>query len=422
MPYLTDAFCRSVPPPARANKVHFDTPNEAPESRDAVVVGLGLRVTSADHKAFVLKYRLKDGSGVQRLLTLGRFPYLKVENARELARTRRREIEKGNDPQAAKAAKRREPTINKLADDWEAALGRKVKAEMLRASTASGYERALRLHIRPQLGHLKISAITKKALQRFHEQITLDGKRVQANRSVGVLSIMMSWAVDQELLAANPVTKAVKFNTEEPRVREFTPEECARFVAELVKHTSDHQSAKAIQLILLTGARRTEVTSMRWTDLVLGGERPEWRRKGFRLKGKKDHTVPLNAPAHQMLLAISDEITARDGALGTFVFPSDTKTGHIADVRKMWNTVLRRTVITDLTPHDLRHHFASVMSSSGSSQALIAAMLAHSSIASSHRYVHAFKDAKREASERTAATIMGGASDDNVVPLIKRGA
>ena len=276
MPYLTDNFCRSVLPPAKGNKVHYYTPNEAPESKDAVVVGLGLRVTSAGHRAFVLKYRLKDGSGLQRLLTLGRFPYLRVENARELARTRRREIEGGGDPQGKKAAKRKEPTINKLADDWLVALARKVKAEMIRTSTVEGYERALRLHIRPQLGSTKISAVTKKTLQRFHEAITLDGKPVQANRSVMVLSAMMSWAVDQELLAANPVTKAVKFNTEQPRVREFTPDEFARFVAELVKHTSDHQSAKAIQLILLTGARRDEVTGMRWCDLVLGGDGPEW--------------------------------------------------------------------------------------------------------------------------------------------------
>jgi integrase len=119
-----------------------------------------------------------------------------------------------------------------------------------------------------------------------------------------------------------------------------------------------------------------------------------------------------------MLVAIRDETIVRDGAVDKFVFPSDTKTGHISDLRKMWMSILRCTGITDLTPHDLRHHYASVMSSSGSSQALIAAMLAHASIASSARYVHAFRDAKREASERTARTILGGTSDPaNVVPL-----
>jgi hypothetical protein len=294
MPFLTDDLVRQLPPPPKHNKVTYDQPDPAiPETADIVITGMGIKITAAGRRTWGLAYRLRDGSALQRWYTIGRFPYLNTAAARKRARQLREEIEKGADPQGAKSAKRREPTVAQLADDWLDALARKVKAEMLRASTAAGYERALRLHIRPQLGSTKISAITKKTLQRFHEQITLDGKRVQANRSVGVLSIMMAWAVDQEMLAANPVTKAVKFNTEEPRVRELTPEECARFVAELVKHTSDHQSAKAIQLLLLTGARRTEVTSIRWADLVLGGDRPEWRRKGFRLKGKKDHTVPL---------------------------------------------------------------------------------------------------------------------------------
>jgi hypothetical protein len=183
----------------------------APESKDAVVVGLGLRVTAAGHRSFVLAYRMKDGSGVAHVMTLGRFPYLSVEAARKRARKLKEEIELGGDPQGNKAAKRKEPTISKLADDWEAALARKVKAEALRQSTVDGYQRALRLHIRPQLGNTKISAITKKTVQRFHEQITLDGKPIQANRSVGALSNMLAWAVDQEMLAANPVTKAVKF-------------------------------------------------------------------------------------------------------------------------------------------------------------------------------------------------------------------
>jgi hypothetical protein len=52
---------------------------------------------------------------------------------------------------------------------------------------------------------------------------------------------------------------------------------------------------------------------------------------------------------------------------------------------------------------------------------LIAAMLAHANVASSHRYVHAFKDAKREATERVAATVMATKPADNVTPL-KRGA
>jgi integrase len=424
MPFLTDAIIQALPLPAKGNKVHFDQPDpNIPETTDVVTVGLGLRVTAAGHRAWVFRYRLRDGSDDRRKLTLGRYPHMSVATARKRARKLREEIEGGADPQGEKAARRQEPTVGQLGDDFMAACVRKVKAEMMRQGTVYGYERALRLHIRPHLGKLRITAITKKTVKNFHEAITLDGKRVQANRSVAILSTMMSWAVEQELLATNPCIKAVRFNTEEPRAREIAPEECERFVAELAKH--DTQSAKAIRILLLTGARRTEVTSIRWSDLVLDGKDPEWRRKGSRLKGKRDHTVPLSPPAQELLVAIRNETIARDGAVTSpFVFPSDTVTGY-TDIRRMWLLIMRRTGITDLTPHDLRHHFASVLASSGSSVTLIAAMLAHASPASSHRYMHAFRDAKREATERVAATIMAPQepAETNVHPLHgKRGA
>src|SRR5580704_5864349 len=63
MPFLTDDLCRSLPPPAKGNQVHYDQPKpDVPESKDAVVTGLGFRITAAGHRSFVLAYRMKDGS------------------------------------------------------------------------------------------------------------------------------------------------------------------------------------------------------------------------------------------------------------------------------------------------------------------------------------------------------------------------
>jgi integrase len=423
MPFLTDDMIRALSQPPKGNRIYYDQPDpNIPETKDVVTAGLGLRVTAAGHRAWVFDYRLKDGSGTQRRLTIARFPYLGTAAARKRARKLREEIETGADPQGEKSAKRQEPTIDKLADDWTLACARKVKAEMLRQGTAESYERALRLHIRPQLGDIKIRAITKKTVLRFHEKITLDGKPVQANRSVAVLSSMLAWAVSEELLAVNPVIKAVKFNREEQRDREITPEERGRLVAELARH--DTQSARALILLMLTGARSGEVKSMKWDDLVMSGDEPNWNRKGRALKGKRNHSIPLNGPALQLLSTIHEEALARDGAVTSpFVFPSTvTKSGFIRDVRRMWHLILRRAGITDLRPHDLRHFFASVLASSGSSLPLVGSLLGHRSTASTARYARPFADARREASERAAQTIMGGTSGDNVVPMVKRGA
>src|SRR5580658_1427369 len=104
MPFLTDTVIRALPLPAKGNKVTYDQPDpDIPETADVVTVGLGIRVTAAGHRAWVFRYRLKDGSGDYRKLTLGRYPHLSIANVRKRARKLREEIEGGGDPQARKS-------------------------------------------------------------------------------------------------------------------------------------------------------------------------------------------------------------------------------------------------------------------------------------------------------------------------------
>jgi hypothetical protein len=137
-----------------------------------VTAGLGIRVTAAGHRAWVFDYRLRDGSGKQRRMTLGRYPYISVANARKRARKLREEIEGGADPQGDKAAQRKVPTISKLADDYDAEQMALVRAGELRMSTLEGYRRLIRLYIRPALGSTRVTDLTKQDVKRLHRNIT----------------------------------------------------------------------------------------------------------------------------------------------------------------------------------------------------------------------------------------------------------
>jgi integrase len=419
MPFLTDTVIRALPLPAKGNKVTYDQPDpDIPETADVVTVGLGIRVTAAGHRAWVFRYRLKDGSGDYRKLTLGRYPHLSIANVRKRARKLREEIEGGGDPQGEKVAKRRVPTINKLADDYDAEQAALVRAGQLRMSTLDGYRGLIRLYIRPELGSTRVVDLTKADVKRLHRKITAAGKKVQANRVVALLSVMMGYAIAEEIRADNPTVKAVDFNKERPRARDISPEERGRLTAELAKHT--HPAARVLQLLMVTGARKSEAVNARWLDIVLD-EAPVWNRRAADQKAGHDHTLVLNKVAAQLLATIKDETIARDGKLPEFVFTGRDGKRPIVEVRKMWRVVLKAAGITDLHVHDLRHHFASELASSGSSLPLIGALLGHRSASSTHRYARLFKDAQREASERAGAAIAGTSGADNVVPL-KRGA
>jgi hypothetical protein len=239
MPFLTDTVIRALPLPAKGNKVTYDQPDpDIPETADVVTVGLGIRVTAAGHRAWVFRYRLKDGSGDYRKLTLGRYPHLSIANVRKRARKLREEIEGGGDPQGEKVAKRRVPTINKLADDYDAEQAALVRAGQLRMSTLDGYRGLIRLYIRPELGSTRVVDLTKADVKRLHRKITAAGKKVQANRVVALLSVMMGYAIAEEIRADNPTVKAVDFNKERPRARDISPEECGRLTAELANTIS----------------------------------------------------------------------------------------------------------------------------------------------------------------------------------------
>jgi integrase len=417
--FLTDDIIRALPVPAKGNKVHFDQPDpNIPETADIVTPGLGLRVTAAGHRAWIFRYQLKDGSGDRRKLTLGKYPYISVANARKRARKLREEIEGGADPQGEKAAKRSVPTISKLADDYDAEQMALVRNGQLRMSTLEGYRRLIRLYIRPELGREKAVEISKQDVKRLHRKISATGKGVQANRVVALLSAMMGYAIGEEIRTDNPCFKAVAFNTERPRARDISPDERGRLTAELAKHSNP--AANVLKFLMVTGARKSEAMNARWVDISFG-DKPSWHRKAVDQKAGHDHTLVLNGVAAQLLSKIRDETIARDGQLGEFVFGGRGHKGHVVEIRKTWLLVLRNAGIVDLHVHDLRHHYASELASSGSSLPLIGALLGHRSASSTARYARLFQDAQREASDRAGAAIMGTETTGVVVPL-KRGA
>jgi site-specific recombinase XerD len=77
------------------------------------------------------------------------------------------------------------------------------------------------------------------------------------------------------------------------------------------------------------------------------------------------------------------------------------------DVRLAWRRLLLDAEITDLHVHDLRHHFASVLASSGHSLPIIGALLGHSQPATTARYAHLVNDALKSAVEKAGAIITG---------------
>lgn len=400
---LTDKLVKDLPAPAAGNRVTYDQD----------VRGLGVRVTSAGVRAFVFNYRVK-ASGTERRITIGDASDWKLKAARDKARELRRRVDDGEDPMGNLHAQRAAPTVNELADRFEAE--HLVKR---RPSTIRDYTTMLRLYVRPELGNRKVSDVEFADIERLHAKIAKKAPYA-ANRVHSLLSVMFSKAVSWKMCPGNPA-KGVERAPEHKRERFLSPAEIARLSEVLAAHP-EQASANVVRLLLLTGARRGEVLSATWDqfDLSTG----IWVKPAATTKQKKDHRLPLSAPALQLLTemkAKADQENARCHKHGllplVFLFPG-TGGKPLQEVKHFWASVCRKAEIDAVRLHDLRHTHASILASLGMSLPLIGALLGHTQAATTQRYAHLLDDPLRAAVDRLGAVVTGaGREGGEVIPL-----
>ena len=378
---LTDAEIKRISAPLTGNTVTYDS----------AVTGLGIRVTAAGHRAFILNYRTRTGK--QRRYTIGTFPDWSVTGAREEAKRLKREIDAGGDPLATIESAKAEPTVSELIDRVvETHFGRK------RPRTAKEYERLLKLHIRPALGKLKVDAVRFADIDSLHRKITKAGSPVAANRAHSLCRTIFNFAIRWKMRLDNPAV-GIERNTEHSVERYITRDELERLTAALDRE-EDQQAANIFRLCLLSGCRIGEALSARWQhiDLTAG----IWNKPHALTKQARKHVVPLSRPAVELLGALRRQTNSE------WVFPGDGATGHRYATFKAWTRITKAAGVTGLRIHDLRHSFASELVSSGASLPLIGRLLGHSDVKTTSRYAHLYDDPLREAVEKVGKVVANG--------------
>src|SRR5215472_4402559 len=393
--HLTDAIVRRLKPPTKGKLI----------SVDADVPGFGARVTANGARSYVLRYTTR--AGRERTYTIGSADFWRCTVAHDKAKELRREIEDVGDPLGAIEDERAAPTVGDLIERF-----REEHFPKKRNRTAAEYERMLRLHIEPHFSrHMKAADVRFDDIDALHRKITKTGATYQANRVISLLSTIFSLAVRWHWCETNPC-KGIEKNREYHRRRYLSRDELVRLTKALAKH-ADRQAADAIRMLLLTGARRGEVLSMRWEDVEDG----VWSKPPSSTKQKEHHQVPLSAPALQLLA----HIRKRQRPRTDFVFPSYGTSRHLVEIKKSWRQITKAAGIEGLRVHDLRHSYASQLVSGGASLPLIGALLGHSNPTTTARYAHLFHDPLRAATEKVGAVIAAAGKPVKPALKLKRG-
>jgi integrase len=359
---------------------------------DSGIKGFGVRITTAGAKSFIYNYRVRE-TGRERRKTIGQYPAWSVAAAKKEAERLKQLRDQGHDPMGELHAKRGAPTVADLADFYC-----EHHLPTLRPSSQRDARDMLRDHILPRLGKIKVANVKQSDVAALHRRMSTIPYR--ANRVLAVVSKMFNIAEHPDQGWREPGTspvRGVKRYSEEARERFLSAKELDR-LTEALRDYPDQTIANAIRLILLTGARKSEVLTVTWDQFDF--ERGAWTKPSHHTKQKRRHTVPLSPPALQLLT----EIKARSES--DYVFPSPRRTGRpLREIKMAWRAICEKAKLKDFRIHDLRHSYASILASSGLSLPIIGKLLGHTQAETTKRYAHIQDDVLRAATERVGALV-----------------
>lgn len=277
-------------------------------------------------------------------VTLGRYPDMSIEQARnETARINALIVE-GINPNSDARSRKTETTLLEFFEQF-LKHRRNRKGSYLSEKTKSTYQYDFNLYL-AKWSKRKLSQFKDTDFGKLHTEIGIEHPTT-ANRVIAMASSLFGYAAEHRLFkGANPVQGIKKF-PEIKRDRFLHSDELPAFFKSLTDE--QNETLRDYFLIsLLTGARRSNVQAMQWSHINL--ERGEW-------------CIPITKNGDSQTVTLTPEVVeilrARQGCNPTWVFPGTGTTGHIVEPKKAWKRVLERAGISNLRIHDLRRTFGS---------------------------------------------------------------
>jgi integrase len=311
---LTDTLIRTIAAPASGR---LEITNER-------CSGLTFRVTANGARSWSFRFRDPRSNRLTRA-TLGTYPDLSLADAREKAIDMRRSVAKGKNPVEEKRREQKQAitrTFGALAVRYIKEHARRFK------KTAEADERAINVHILPKWRARPYHSIGRRDVIELCEIIIASGKPIQANRVQALVSKIFSFAVDADLLPANPCLRLRKRASEEARRRVLSDAEITLFWNRIVARPVSPRIGLALRLVLLTGVRVTEIAGAELGEFAhLDENQATWSIPSARSKNGRAHVVPLSPMARETVKELvhianrrAEELGKRKGRLAAARF------------------------------------------------------------------------------------------------------
>jgi integrase len=421
----TDAQIKNLPVPEKRKNIAID--------RDR---GLYLVHQPTDVKSWAVWYRV---NGVQAKFTLGGYPALSLKEARKRALEAKGAAAGGKDLGAAKRAARTERKADgaRVRDSAWVFIQRYVRGSgRIGLAWGKEIERLFNIEILPRIGDKLIAEVTKRDINDIVDAITDRGSPVTARNCFAVLRQFFNWARnDRDLIAVSPCVGVTA--RAEKRSRDRVLEDGELPHAWAAFDAFGFPFGPIGKLLLLTGARRSEIAGARWQEIDLAAR--TLTLPASRTKNAKPHVIPLSDPAIEIIKALP-QIEGKAG----FVFSTTgvTPVSGFSKARKAIDKAILDTLRAEAlargadpdgvatpppwTLHDLRRTVATNLQRLGVRLEVTESVLGH--VSGSRGGIvgvyqrHTWADEKRAALAawaRRLDTIVAGANVSNVIDLAK---
>lgn len=312
----------------------------------------------------------------------------------------------------------RRQTVGQFLDRW---LEDVVKPST-RHSTHHSYALMVRLHLKPEIGHIALTELTPQHVQAMMRKKSASGlspRTVQYIRAV--LRIALGRAVKWGIVGRNVATLVDPPRSQRKPVEPLTLEQAQQFLTA----TKEDRLGPLFHLAITTGLREGELFGLRWEDVDLDGKLIRVRRSLQRIEGRPQFVEPktdlsrrtvhltdsgVAALRRQRVRQLEERLVA--GAKWTdwgLVFTSSVGTPlEPSNVIKRLHESLAKTGLPRQRFHDLRHCAASLLLASNATPREIMGVLGHSQISlTMNTYAHLSPTLERAAMDRLEGLLEG---------------
>ena len=348
-------------------------------------IGFGLESRPSGKKTYFQRYTV-DGKLKQKAIAA--YGEITFDQARKAGQRLRSEAVLGGDPSAKQAKKKAIPLYSELAHQHLTHA----------ASYQRSYDSTRRIiegHVIPRFGKFRLDEIKQQDVTAWLAEKRQSGyAEASITKWRSVMSRSFELARQWGLFDGNPVkyVPRVKFNNARERYLTSDEANALRLACEC---SSNPQLKHIVGLLLLTGARKSELLKAKWSDIDL--EKRTWTLN--MTKNGRGRHVPLSQAAMDIIC----QLPRYDGC--PWLLPNKQTLLPFTDFKRSFMQARKLAGLDDVHIHDLRHSYASFLVNAGVDLYQIGSLLGHRNVASTSRYAHVASSTLMVAAEAGAAKL-----------------